>query len=134
MRAGCSSVTGTSTSPTAARGARRSGGVGAGAGAGAAWGPACVGGRTRGFDVSTTSGGGAGGAKWKGTVMRLATGLPSRMAGVKVHWRAATTAASSRSGAPDDSATSTFDTWPSASTVSVRTTSACSRAVSADGG
>ena len=78
-----------------------------------------------GFDVSTTSGGGAGGAKWKGTLMRLATGLPSRVAGVNVHWRAATTAASSRSAAPDDCATSTFETCPSASTVTVRTTSAC---------
>ena len=59
--------------------------------------------------VSTISGGGAGGAKWKGMRMRLATGLPARMAGRKVHWRTATTAASSRSP-PPDSAMSTWET------------------------
>src|SRR5580704_17906264 len=61
-------------------------------------------------------------------------GLSPRIAGVNVHWRAATTAASSRSACPDDVVTSTFDTWPSASTVTARLTSACSRAASAEGG
>ena len=49
------------------------------------------------------------------------------------HWRAAITAASSRSGAADVN-TPTFETCPSASTVTVSTTSACLRSPSAEGG
>src|ERR1700690_2982758 len=65
--------------------------------------------------------------------MRLATALPSRIAGTNVHCRAAMTAASSKSTPPDWS-TSTLETCPSASTVTARTTSACLRSASAEGG
>ena len=65
--------------------------------------------------------------------MRLARAVPSRVAGTNVHWRTATMAASSRSPPPEVT-TSTFETWPSTSTVTASTTSACLRSVSAVGG
>src|SRR5580692_4572498 len=82
----------------------------------AAWGTEAWGGRTLGFEVSTSSGGGAGGAKWKGTLIRLGMGLSPRMAGTNVHWRTAMSAASSTS------------------TVTTSTASLCLRSASADGG
>src|SRR5450432_3949 len=63
--------------------------------------------------------------------MRLATGVPSRVAGTKVHRRAAAAAASSRS-APPESATAVSETRPSAPTVTMRTTSACARSPKAE--
>src|SRR5580698_11243410 len=130
----------TSTSSTwspAMAAAVGTGAAGAGAddvGVGVAWGTACCTGNEPGIVVSRTSGGGAGGAKWKGTEIRLAIGLSPRIAGTNVHWRTATIAASSRSGCPEDSVTSTFETWPSTSIVMVSLTSACSRPASAEGG
>ena len=80
--------------PAAVGDRRRSGGFSAGFSASAAGAARCtaVSGSASAFG-STNSGGGAGGAKWKGTRMRLARAVPSRLAGTNVHWRTATMAA-----------------------------------------
>ena len=60
--------------------------------------------------VSTTSGGGAGGAKWNGTLMRLATGLPSRIAGRERPLPRRDDGRLVEVGRPRTAATSTFET------------------------